>query len=168
MKNVYVFNKLNPTGYIMGVYPATKNVSEYLKDTDYTVCFTTDGAMYFLDLWADRFDAQARVEYRAFLEEDKEAEEREKAKDAAYAAWKAEQTTRGGNTGANAGALETLEGALCLAAQSIARSLSNELSEAIETREDIDRVCERIESYRLAMSALARALDKAELGKEEE
>lgn len=148
MKNVYVFNKLNPTGYIMDVYPATKNVSEYLKDNDYRVLYTTDGALYFLDLWADRFDAQARAEYRAFLVKEKEAEQ--------------------AAPGVTVGALETLEGALCLAAQSIARSLSNELSEAIETREDIDRVCERIESYRLAMSALARALDKAELGKEED
>ena len=148
MKNVYVFNKQDPTGYIMDVYPAAKNVSEYLKDTDYTVCFTTDGALYFLDLWADRFDAQARAEYGAFLVKEKEAEQ--------------------AAPGVNMGALETLEGALCLAAQSIARSLSNELSEAIETREDIDRVCERIESYRLAMSALARTLDKAELGKEED
>lgn len=157
MTDFYVFTMYASKGYTM-VTASAAEASAYEEEPDCVVFNNPSDALDWLNQAAEHFNRQAFLEYRSVLEEAEELLGRAPA-----AARKAEQT----EPAASIAASEALEGALCLAAQSIVRALSDELSEAIENREDISRTCERIEAYRLALSALSRTLIKAERAAQE-
>ena len=157
MTNTYVFNKIDPHCYTMDVYPATQNVAEYLKNPDYTVCFTTDGALYFLDLWGDRFEPQARAEYRAFLEQVKEAEAEESRPEAEQAA-----------PVLTPQAAAVMCDGLKAAAGHALFDLLRKTPDNPKTSAELLATVERLESYRLALSALAAAWSGAERAAKED
>lgn len=162
MSEYYIFDRIDRT---MKITDSLEEVTAAGSNPLKKGCVSPAYALFWLNRHGDKFEPQALAEYRSYLEEAAEVAGgvRRRASEPSACAPKAEQAA----PDASMAASEALEGALCLAAQSIARALSDELAGAIETREDIARTCERIEAYRLALSALSRTLIKAERAAQE-
>ena len=163
MSDFYVFNMLSRDGYTREVFPRAEQVAAYEDEPDCVVFNDARKALAWMNRCQHRFEDQAYLEYRSYLEESIEVEEREAKPSPEAEQAETEPAAPVRTPQAAAVMCEALETA---AGQTLA-DLFRKTSACPKSSAELLATVERIESYRLALSVVAAAWAKAERAAQE-